>query len=262
MNKIDILFKEKKNILSIYFTAGFPKLEDTNMILAELEKAGVDMIEIGIPFSDPLADGPIIQHSSEVSLKNGMNLKLLFEQLQTANCRLPTLLMGYLNPVLQFGVENFCKRASEAGISGVILPDLPMDEYLNDYKSIFEKYNLKNIFLITPQTSEKRIGYIDEHSDGFIYMVSSSSTTGTNIAMDAGKEKYFSRIKNMNLKNPLMIGFGIQDKKNFAKACEYANGAIIGSAFIKQLQITRQNDSVGLADYRLRIGEFVKSIRS
>lgn len=237
MNKIQKLFLEKKkNILSIYFTAGFPKLEDTNRILSELENAEVDMIEIGIPFSDPLADGPTIQHSSEVALKNGMTLKLLFEQLQTANCQLPTLLMGYLNPVLQFGIENFCKSANEVGISGVILPDLPMDEYLSEYKNIFEKYNLKNIFLITPQTSEKRIRMIDKNSDGFIYAVSSASTTGTKMGIDSEKEKFFQRIKKMNLKNPVMIGFGISDKESFNKACEYANGAIIGSAFIKHLE--------------------------
>src|ERR1051326_9060819 len=173
MNKLDLIFKEKKNLLSIYFTAGFPKLEDTNKILSELDNSGADMIEIGIPFSDPVADGPIIQHSSEVALKNGMNLKLLFSQLQIANCKLPILLMGYLNPVLQFGIENFCRKANEVGISGVILPDLPMEEYLSEYKNIFEKYNLKNIFLITPQTSEKRIRMIDKYSDGFIYAVSS-----------------------------------------------------------------------------------------
>ncbi len=237
MNRINKLFQEKKNnILSIYFTAGFPKLDDTNVILNELSAAGADMIEIGIPFSDPLADGPTIQHSSEVALKNGMTLKLLFEQLSTANCQLPTLLMGYLNPVLQFGVENFCKKAKELGISGVILPDLPMDEYLKDYKSIFDKYNLKNIFLITPQTSGKRIRYIDDNSDGFIYMVSSSSTTGVKEGIDTDKEKYFKRIKEMNLKNPIVVGFGIGNKKSFQKACEYANGAIIGSAFIKHLE--------------------------
>jgi tryptophan synthase alpha chain len=235
MNRINKLFKEKKNILSIYFTAGFPKLNDTTIILDELQNSQVDMIEIGIPFSDPLADGPIIQHSSEVALKNGMSLKVLFEQLSTANCQLPILLMGYLNPVLQFGVENFCRKANAVGIGGIIIPDLPIDEYLSEYKSIFEKYNLKNIFLITPQTSEKRIRYIDEHSDGFIYIVSSSSTTGVKNGIDREKEKYFSRIKNMNLKNPLMIGFGIGDKKSFSKACEYANGAIIGSAFIKAI---------------------------
>ena len=246
MNRITELFQKKKNnILSIYFTAGFPKLQDTNVILDELVMSGVDMIEIGIPFSDPLADGPVIQHSSEVALKNGMTLKLLFEQLEkssipTTKSQTACLLMGYLNPVLQFGVENFCKRAKEVGISGIILPDLPMDEYLRDYKFIFDKYDLKNIFLITPQTSEKRIRYIDENSEGFIYMVSSSSTTGVKNGVDVEKEKYFSRIKAMKLKNPLMIGFGIGDKQSFNKACEYANGAIIGSAFIAHLDKGKQ----------------------
>ncbi|MBI4930987.1 MAG: tryptophan synthase subunit alpha [Bacteroidetes bacterium] len=252
-------------MLSIYFTAGFPNLEDTNIILEELVQSGADMIEIGIPFSDPLADGPVIQHSNEVALKNGMTLKLLFEQLEKSKVKsqkskVPMILMGYLNPVLQFGVENFCKRASEVGISGVILPDLPMDEYLSDYKPIFQKYNLSTIFLITPHTSEKRIRMIDDNSDGFIYMVSSSSTTGcpSPRCSDWGKPtlpdgantrhgarrqgkgaetlKYFSRIKNMNLKNPLMIGFGISDRQSFSTACQYAHGAIIGSAFIKHLE--------------------------
>jgi tryptophan synthase alpha chain len=241
MNKINELFAKKKNILSIYFTAGFPKLGDTNIILTELEKSGAEMIEIGIPFSDPLADGPIIQHSSEVALKNGMTLKLLFEQLQkhqvsNSKSQVPKLLMGYLNPVLQYGVEDFCKKANEVGISGVILPDLPVDEYLKEYKSIFEKYNLKNIFLITPQTSEKRIRMIDENSDGFIYMVSSASTTGTKQGLSDESEKYFKRVQKMNLNNPLMIGFGISDRKSFVSACENANGAIIGSAFIKHLE--------------------------
>lgn len=240
MNAINKLFQEKKsNILSIYFTAGFPALNDTNSILQKLVEAKVDMIEIGIPFSDPLADGPVIQHSSEVALKNGMTLKLLFEQLSEAeirNSKSAMLLMGYLNPVLQFGVENFCKKASEAGISGVILPDLPMDEYISLYKTVFEKYNLKNIFLITPQTSEDRIRMIDDNSDGFIYMVSASSTTGVKEGIDSEKEKYFKRIKEMKLRNPLMVGFGISDKKSFSKACEYASGAIIGSAFIKHLE--------------------------
>ena len=242
MNKITELFKRKKNnILSIYFTAGFPQLEDTTKLLDSLTASGVDMIEIGIPFSDPLADGPVIQHSSEVALKNGMNLKLLFQQLQKSQLpspksQVPLVLMGYLNPVLQFGVANFCKRASEVGISGVIIPDLPMDEYLKEYRSNFDKYDLKNISLITPQTPEKRIRYIDEHSDAFIYMVSSASTTGVQEGVNSDKEKYFSRIKSMNLKNPLMIGFGIGDKKSFNKACEYASGAIMGSAFIKALE--------------------------
>jgi tryptophan synthase alpha chain len=258
VNQINQLFQaKKKNILSIYFTAGFPKLEDTNIVLDQLVKSGVDMIEIGIPFSDPLADGPVIQHSSEVALENGMTLKLLFEQLSKSNLsnitQVPFILMGYLNPVLQFGVENFCKKANEVGISGVILPDLPMDEYLKEYKSIFDKYNLKNIFLITPQTSEKRIRYIDENTDGFIYLVASASTTGTNTGMDDEKVKYFSRIKNMNLKNPLMIGFGIGNKANFAKACEYTNGAIIGSAFIRAI-----GESMNLKN---DINEFVMKLK-
>ena len=253
MNNLNKLFQEKKkNILSIYFTAGFPKLNDTALTLDELQKSGVDMIEIGIPFSDPLADGPTIQHSSEVALMNGMNLKLLFEQLSKSeikNSKSAILLMGYLNPVLQFGVDEFCKKANEVGISGIIIPDLPMDEYLSEYKKIFDKYNLKNIFLITPQTSEERIRMIDKHSEGFIYMVSSASTTGVKGGIDSVQEKYFSRIKKMNLKNPLMIGFGISDNKSFSKACEYANGAIIGSAFIK----AQEN--------KTNINEFIKSIR-
>ena len=252
MNMINKLFNEKKNnILSIYFTAGFPKLNDTSFILSELQKSGADMIEIGIPFSDPLADGPTIQHSSEAALKNGMTLKILFEQLSKSeirNSKSAILLMGYLNPVLQFGVENFCRKANEAGISGIIIPDLPMDEYLSEYEKIFDKYSLKNIFLITPQTSEKRIKTIDKYSDGFIYMVSSASTTGVKGGIDSEQERYFSRIKKMNLKNPLMIGFGISDRKSFSKACEYANGAIIGSAFIKSLQ------------NKISVNDFVNSI--
>jgi tryptophan synthase alpha chain len=259
MNQINKLFQVKRNnILSVYFTAGFPGLGDTNMVLDELIESGVDMIEIGIPFSDPLADGPIIQHSSQVSLENGMTLKVLFEQLSksiqsNSKSHVPFILMGYLNPVLQFGVENFCKKANEVGISGVILPDLPMEEYLKEYKPVFEKYNLKNIFLITPQTPEKRIRYIDENTDGFIYMVASASTTGTNTGMDNEKIKYFSLIKSMNLKNPLMIGFGIGNKTNFAKACEYANGAIIGSALIQAIGNSK--------DLKKDIHEFIINLR-
>ena len=242
MNTINKLFTEKKNnILSIYFTAGFPKVDDTGRILNELVSNRVDMIEIGIPFSDPLADGPVIQASSEEALKNGMTLKLLFEQLEKAACikqnpQIAFLLMGYLNPILQFGVERFCLRAAQVGISGCIIPDLPMDEYLKDYKTLFNKYDLKNIFLITPQTPDSRIRLIDNSSDGFIYMVSSDSTTGTKYGVDEEKEKYFKRIKSMQLKNPLMIGFGISDKNSFSKATQYANGAIIGSAFINNLK--------------------------
>ncbi len=254
MNSLDKLFKEKStSILSIYFTAGFPKLDDTSIILEELEKSGVDMIEIGIPFSDPLADGPVIQQSSEVALKNGMTLKLLFEQLGKVKIKVPTLLMGYLNPILQFGVENFCVEAKSVGVSGVILPDLPVDVYLKEYKAIFDKHDLKNIFLITPQTSESRIRFIDDNTGGFIYMVSSSSTTGVKEGIESDKESYFKRIKAMNLKNPLMIGFGIGDKASLNKACEYASGAIIGSAFIKCIG--------GENNLRGGVGSFVKTIR-
>ncbi len=259
MNAIDKLFTEKKgNILSVYFTAGFPKLNDTISILESLQKNGVDLIEIGIPFSDPLADGPVIQESSRVALENGMNIKLLFQQLKHLSLfprHTPLILMGYLNPVMQFGMEKFCKCSNELGISGIILPDLPLDVYEKEYKSIFEKYDLKNIFLITPQTSEERIRLIDEKSNGFIYMVSSASTTGVKNAqaIEREQENYFARIKSMQLKNPLVIGFGISNHQTFSKACEYAQGAIIGSAFIKQLQIENTE---------LRIREFVKEIRS
>lgn len=240
MNAINKLFEiKKKNILSVYFTAGFPNLNDTTTIINELEKNGVDMIEIGMPFSDPLADGPTIQRSSEIGLGNGMNIKLLFEQLKNfrnGTSEIPLILMGYLNPVLQYGVDQFCKDASVLGISGVIIPDLPLQEYLDEYKIIFEKYNLKNIFLITPQTSEARIRLIDENSDGFIYMVSSASTTGVKNEIGSEQEQYFKRIKVMDLKNPTLIGFGIHNQQTFSKACEYANGAIIGSAFIKAIE--------------------------
>lgn len=237
MNRINKLFQDKKeNILSVYFTAGFPKLNDTHSIIYELERTGVDMVEIGMPFSDPLADGPTIQRSSEIALENGMTIKLLFEQLKNVKSTIPLVLMGYLNPILQYGIEPFCKDASLLGISGIIIPDLPLQEYIENYKLIFEKYNLKNIFLITPQTTNERIRLIDEHSDGFIYMVSSASTTGGKNDIGNEQEQYFKRIKEMNLKSPTLIGFGIHNQQTFSKACEYANGAIIGSAFIKSIE--------------------------
>ena len=258
MNRINKLFQNKKgDILSIYFTAGYPGLNDTGAIINELQANGVDMIEIGMPFSDPLADGPTIQRSSEIALDNGMSIQLLFEQLKDVrkNSEETTLiLMGYLNPVLQYGMEKFCKDASALGIDGVIIPDLPMQEYLDEYRSIFEKYNLKNIFLITPQTSEKRIRLIDENSDGFIYMVSSSSTTGGISAIGEEQEDYFKRIHQMKLKNPVVIGFGISDHQTFSKACEYANGAIIGSAFVKAIS--------GSNDLKNSIEKFIEGIRN
>lgn len=237
-NRIDQVFEEKKgNILSAYYTAGFPKLQDTVQIAEYLEKSGADMIEIGMPFSDPLADGPTIQQSSMQALQNGMSLRLLFEQLQhiRQHVRIPLILMGYMNPVLQYGIEKFCQHCQQVGVDALILPDLPMQEYLHEYKELFESYGLYNIFLITPQTSEDRIRLIDENSHGFIYMVSSASITGAKSGITSEQTAYFERIRNMQLKNPTLIGFGISNQETFSKACTYASGAIIGSAFIKVL---------------------------
>ena len=238
MNRIEKLFSEKKkNILSIFFTAGYPQLEDTENIICELQNSGADMIEIGIPFSDPMADGPTIQQSSHVALENGMTLHKLFEQLKNIRekINIPLILMGYLNPVLHFGIENFCKECRNIGINGLILPDLPLKEYQDEYKNIFKKNGLLNIFMITQQTSESRIRQIDEASRGFIYMVSSSSTTGAAGQISDEQIKYFERIKLLNLENPCLIGFGIHDKSTFESACEFAAGGIIGSAFINEL---------------------------
>jgi tryptophan synthase alpha chain len=237
-NRITALFERKdKKVLSIYFTAGYPELNDTLTIITELEKSGVDLIEIGMPFSDPVADGPVIQHSSEIALKNGMTIKLLFEQLKEIrkSISIPLILMGYLNPVMQYGIENFCKKCKETGIDGTIIPDLPLEIYEAEYKEIFRENSLSNIFLITPQTTDDRIRKIDVASTGFIYMVSSSSTTGVKGAVNEEQISYFERIRNMNLRSKRLIGFGISDKASFEKASGYANGAIIGSAFVKAL---------------------------
>lgn len=238
MNRINTLFAEKKNnILSVFFTAGYPELDTTANIIAALEKSGADLIEIGIPFSDPMADGPVIQKSSQVALDNGMSLKLLFSQLETIRDKvnIPLIMMGYLNPVLQYGIENFCKKCNEIGIDGLILPDLPIELYVREYMETFIKYNLHNIFLISPQTTEERIRLIDIETDGFIYMVAASSITGAKSGISDKQVEYFNRIKSMNLKNPRVIGFGISNKETFDTACKYANGAIIGSAFVKAL---------------------------
>jgi tryptophan synthase alpha chain len=238
-NRINTLFEKKKeNILSVYFTAGFPKLDDTIEIIQQLEKYGVDLIEVGMPFSDPMADGPTIQKSSEIALQNGMSLKLLFNQLKTIRetVSIPLVLMGYFNPVYQFGVIEFCKKCNEIGIDGAILPDLPLDEFEKKYSSVFKENNLHNILLITPQTSEPRIRQIDDACSGFIYMVSSASTTGAGKKVEDFQEDYFRKIKNMNLKNPRLIGFGISDNATFLNACKYANGAIIGSAFVNSFK--------------------------
>ncbi len=238
-NRINQLFESnKQNILSVYFTAGFPRLDDTIEIIRQLEKNGVDLIEIGIPFSDPTADGPVIQKSSEAALKNGMSLNLLFEQLNDIRkeVSVPLILMGYINPVLQFGVKKFCEKCSEIGIDGTILPDLPHDEFKEHFQELYLQYNLRNILLITPQTSEERIRQIDENSDGFIYMVSSASTTGAVKKAEDFHQEYFQRIQQMNLKNPRLIGFGISDHGTFLNACNYARGAIIGSAFVSSIK--------------------------
>lgn len=234
-NRITKLFTTKdKEILSIYFTAGYPDLNDTETIISELEKHGADLIEVGMPFSDPVADGVVIQQSSEIALDNGMTIHLLFEQLKEIrkHVSVPLILMGYLNPVMQFGIENFCKRCSEIGIDGTIIPDLPLEVYESEYKTIFEAYSVSNIFLITPQTSDERIRKIDGLSSGFIYMVSSSSTTGAKDAVDQEQLAYFERVSKMELRSKRLIGFGISDKHTFQRACSYSNGAIIGSAFI------------------------------
>ena len=237
MNRINQKLKEDKKLLSIYFTAGYPNIDDTASIIQNLEKSGVDMIEIGLPFSDPLADGPTIQASSTQALKNGMTSELLFEQLKNIRqtISIPLIIMGYFNPMLQYGIEAFCKKCQEVGIDGLIIPDLPVDVYHQEYKTTFEKYGLTNVFLITPQTSDERIHYIDSVSDGFIYMVSSASTTGAKSGFDNIQTQYFERIANMNLKNSQIIGFGISNNDTFTQATKHAKGAIIGSAFVKYL---------------------------
>jgi tryptophan synthase alpha chain len=238
MNRLQQLFQnKKKDILSIYYTAGYPNLTDTLTIAEALEKSGADFLEIGFPYSDPVADGPTIQASSKQALDAGMTLPLLFEQLKDLRQQvtIPILLMGYVNVVLQYGVEEFCQKCKEVGVDGCIIPDLPMYEYEEMYQSTFEKYGLSNIFLVTPQTSTERIHKIDGLSNAFIYLVSSSATTGSNLAISESSNAYFQRIADMNLKNPLVIGFGISDKKTYDAANEYASGAIIGSAFVKAL---------------------------
>ena len=234
MSRINKKLQENKKLLSIYFTAGYPKINDTTTIIETLEKSGVDMIEIGLPFSDPLADGPTIQASSTQALKNGMTTKLLFSQLKNIreSVNIPLIIMGYFNPIFQYGVEEFCKKCKEIGIDGLIIPDLPVDEYHEKYQAIFEKYNLANVFLITPQTSEKRIRFIDSISKGFIYMVSSASTTGAQNSFGESQEKYFKKIKAMDLKTPQIVGFGISNAVTFEQATRLSNGAIIGSAFV------------------------------
>lgn len=238
MNRINQLFNaQQKNILSIYFCAGFPTLEGTVNTIKTLEQKGVQMIEIGIPFSDPMADGPVIQHAATRALKNEMTLKLLFDQLQgiRPQVQIPLVLMGYLNPIMQYGFENFCRTCREVGIDGVIIPDLPFKDYMEQFRPIAEKYDVKVIMLITPETSEERIRLIDQHTDGFIYMVSSAAITGAQKDFGMQKQAYFQRIADMELRNPRMIGFGISNKQTFEAASAHAAGAIIGSKFVTLL---------------------------
>jgi len=238
MNRISKLFREKEgNILSVYFTAGYPELNSTVNIIKSLEESGADMVEIGMPFSDPMADGPVIQKSNEQALRNGMSLKLLFSQLSDIRreVKIPLLLMGYLNPVIQFGVERFCGECKRVGIDGVILPDMPPTIYLDEFQSVFDKNGIYNILLITPQSSPGRIFFIDKISRGFIYMVSSSAVTGARSGFSDDQVEYFRRIKEMDLVNPCMIGFGISNAETFQDAGLYSRGGIIGSAFVNAL---------------------------
>ena len=238
-NRIRQAFQSKKKLLNIYFTAGYPRLHDTVPLLEALSKAGADLLEIGMPFSDPLADGPVIQQSSTAALKNGMSLPVLFSQLKDIRQTVPDtpiLLMGYLNPVMQFGVENFCREAAAVGVDGLILPDLPLDDYLAQYQEIFRRHNLRPVFLISPQTAPERIRRIDELTDSFLYLVSGPGITGGANTQAAGvQQAYFERIEAMQLRNPRLIGFGIGDKASFENACQHAEGAIIGSALIRAL---------------------------
>ena len=258
-NKLTQLFERKnKNLLNIFFTAGYPKLEDTPVILKSLYESGADLVEIGIPFSDPLADGPTIQESSKQALENGMSIHNLFDQLyqfriQNSEFRIPILLMGYFNPVMQYGLEKFCKRCSEVGVDGLIIPDLPNEIYTSQYKSIFDEYNLSNVFLVTPQTSTERIKQIDEQSTGFIYAVSSASTTGSKSDFGSASS-YLERLASLELKTPILTGFNIKSSGDFQQACQFVNGAIIGSAFIKALQER--------SDVKKATSDFVKGILS
>lgn len=239
MNRIEQLFQKKdKKLLSLYFCAGDPEPGNTANVIRTLEKNGIDMLEVGIPFSDPLADGPVIQSAATHALKNRMSVRELFSQLKDIrkDVQLPLILMGYLNPIFKFGFENFCKKCVEVGVDGMIIPDLPFKDYLEEYKPIADKYDLRIIMLITPETSEERIRYIDDNTDGFIYMVSSAATTGAQKSFNEAKQEYFRRINAMNLRNPRMIGFGISNKQTLEAAQANASGAIIGSKFVTLLE--------------------------
>lgn len=246
MNKINKLFADSKDrkLLSLYFCAGCPTLDGTGAVIKTMQRRGIDMIEVGIPFSDPLADGPVIQSAGTVALKNGMTLRKLFAQLREIKdaVQIPLVLMGYLNVIMHYGFESFFKSCVESGVSGVIIPDLPFKDYLADIRPLAGKYDIRVIMMITPETSEERIRFIDEHTDGFIYMVSSASVTGAQQSFDEAKQAYFSHINAMNLRNPRMIGFGISNKQTLESAQNNAAGAIIGSKFVTLLNETKDPD--------------------
>ncbi len=254
MNRLKKIFENKKDLLSIYFTAGFPKLNDTATVLKALENSGVDFVEIGMPYSDPLADGPVIQNSGTIALNNGMSVKVLFEQLENirSSVNMPIVLMGYINPIFRFGFDNFLKKCKEVGVDGLIIPDLPFELYNEKYKSEFEKYGISNIFLITPQTPEERVRMLDEGSNSFLYMVANAAVTGAKTGLSQFQFDYFSRIKNMKLKNPCMVGFGISNNDTYKSVCEYAHGAIIGSAFVNAIEKS--------TDLEKDISEFISSV--
>jgi len=252
MTRIEELFKRKQHkVLNVYCTAGFPKLNSTLEVMTALQNHGADLIELGMPYSDPLADGEVIQQSGAVALQNGMTISILFEQLQgmRSAIHVPVILMGYMNPVIQYGFENFCAKAAEVGIDGLILPDLPMYEFESEYGAIIKKHQLNLIFLVTPETREDRLRKIDELSSGFLYAVSSSSTTGNNKDISE-QEAYFKKFQEMNLKNPILVGFGIKDRSTFETASKYTSGAIIGSAYIKALSNGQDVDTATKAFLR------------
>ena len=246
MNKINELFANKgdRKLLSLYFCAGCPQLECTGEVIKTMERRGIDFIEVGIPFSDPMADGPVIQDAATTSLRNGMSLKKLFSQLSAIKdeVNIPLILMGYLNPIQNYGIEPFFKSCVETGVSGVTIPDLPFKDYLDEIKPVADKYDIRVIMLITPETSDERIRFIDDHTDGFIYMVSSAATTGAQKSFDESKQEYFRRINAMNLRNPRMIGFGISNKQTLESAQANAAGAIIGSKFVTLLKESKNAD--------------------
>ena len=257
MNRIDRLFSGRpKRLLSIYFCAGAPTLDGTADVIRSLAREGVDMIEIGIPFSDPMADGPVIQDAATKALRNGMTLEKLFSQLEgiRRDVDIPLILMGYLNPVFRYGFEAFCKRCTEVGVDGIILPDLPFKDYMESYKDIAERYGLRFIMLITPETSEERVRLIDAHTSGFIYMVSSAATTGAQKDFDAQKQAYFRKIEEMGLRIPRMVGFGISNKQTFDAACEHASGGIIGSRFVTLLEQANGDATAAIRQLKADIG--------